>query len=225
MIESSARAAKFGIWPVFVFLLAILAASRAHSAERALPSGSAYLSAVSAGETWRQPSGITIETRDTDLDGVHGPRVEAVRDAIRQALTEQGIAVTEDGFYVLHFRVSSVPNRSPAADGEGVASWKPPPGERYRRVDVVDQVTVPLRAGNGAEISSDFAISFMLFVPGEEPLWNARITASGEVEDPVMLLRGMTRAAMSALGTSEERHFALSCADDATVKQGSSCLP
>lgn len=224
MIEERARAVGLQLWPVVVSLLVVLAGSQAQSGEQTPPSGSAHLSAVSAGGTWRQPSGITIETRDTDLDGVDGPRVETVRDTIRRALTEQGIAVTRDGSHVLHFKVSSAPSPSPPAEREVVARRKPSPGERYRPVEVTDQVTVPLGSGRDAGVSSDFAISFMLFVPGEKPLWNATITASGQVEDPSDLLRGMTRAAMNALGASAERDFTLSCTD-VTVKQAGSCLP
>ncbi len=97
-----------------------------------------------------------------------------------------------------------------------------PPTASYRSLEVVDQVTVPLGERDADDISSHLSISFRLFVPGEAPLWHATIMASGEVEDPVDLLQKMTRAAMGALGRSEQRTFTSSCtgAEKATGTAG-----
>lgn len=206
-------------------LLVFLAGPHAQSGEPTRPPIQLRLSAVSAGEPWRPPSGIVIETQDTDLDGIDGPRVTAVRDAINRALTARGIPVAGDGSHVLNFRVSSAPSPAPPDEPDvGGGPPRPSPGERYRPVEVTNQVTVPLDPKNDAGVSSDFAISFMLFVPGEEPVWNATVTASGEVETPSDLLSEMTRVAMAALGASEERSFTVTCAA-ATAERGGSCQP
>jgi hypothetical protein len=60
----------------------------------------------------------------------------------------------------------------------------------------------------------------LLYVPGQEPWWNATIEASGEVKDPSDLLRRMTRAAMDAFGASTERDFVLFCEGAADTESG-----
>lgn len=213
----------FPLWLASV--LVVLAGSHALSGEPKPLPVEGRLSAVSDGASWRPPPGITIETQDTDLDGVDGPRVEAVRDAIHRALTERGIPVVEEGSHVLNFRVSSAPSPAPADEPEaGVVPPPPSPGERYRPVDVVDQVTVPLDSKADPGILSDFGISFMLFMPGENPVWRATVMASGEVADPTALLREMTRVAMTALGANKQRSFVFTCSA-ATAERTPTCHP
>lgn len=208
-----------------VSLLIFLAGPHALSGEPVRPPIQVRLSALSAGDSWQPPPGIAVETQDTDLDGVDGPRVKAVRGAIDRALAARGIPVAKEGSHVLNFRVSSAPSPAPPDEPEaGALPPRPSPGERYRPVEVTNQVTVPLDPKNDAGVSSDFAISFMLFVPGEKPVWHATVTASGEVGNPTGLLSEMTRVAMAALGASEERSFTVTCAA-ATAEQGGSCQP
>lgn len=224
VMAAAARALRPAPWTVAVLLLVAIGGSQAFSSEPAQPRGSAHLSAVSDGSPWRRPPGIAVETRDTDLDGVDGPFVVAVRETIHEVLTERGVAVAPDGSHVLHFMVSMAPSPAPPDDSAGSTPPARIPPDRYRSVEVEDQVTVPLYRLDQGGVSTDMTISFILFVPGEAPIWQATITAAGEVADPAVLAERMTRAALNAFGGTEERTFDLGCAN-AAEREAGQCLP
>ncbi len=215
-------------------LMVVTAGPRALSDAGGVRSVSGHLSAVSSGEPWRQSPVMVVQTRDTDFDGVDGPRVAAVREAVGEALKDRGITVAKDGSPVLRYEVSSArgsalspapqPPSPPARDPEDGAPAPHPPGEPYRPLDVVNQVTVPLTPDGGSENPTESSISFLLFEHGETPVWRATVTASGAVDEPAALLRAMTGIAMAALGTDAERDFVLNCTP-ATGEQGGSCQP
>lgn len=193
---------------------------------------SGHLSAVSSGEAWRQSPEMEIQTRDEDFDGRDGPRVAAVREAINEALSDRGITVAQEASQILRFEISSVqasadspPPQAPLpGDPEDAVPTHHPPGKPYRPLGVAEQVTVPLTPDSDSESPADLSISFVLFEPGERPVWRATVTASGDVEDRAELLRGMTRIAMATLGDDFERDFTLNCSQ-ATGQRGVSCHP
>jgi hypothetical protein len=195
----------------------------------ALPSASGFghLSAVAAGDVAAPPAQVVIETGASGIDALDGPLVDAVRDSIRRALIDRGISVADTGSPILRFTVRSAPQASLPEAGDKTTTPGLPSIGTDRPTDihdrVHDQVTVPADRGRGL-LTSHFAISFLLFVPGQDPKWNATIEASGNVEDPTALLRRMTRAAMDAFGASVERDFVLTCTD-LTDRQRGLCLP
>lgn len=195
----------------------------------ALPSASGFghLSAVAADDAAAPPARVVIETGVSDVNGLDGPPVDAVQGEIRRALTDRGISIAETGAPVLRFVVRSAPQASLPEEGDKPTTSGRPSIGPNRPTDihdrVRDQVTVPLDRGSGF-LTSHYAISLLLFVPGQEPDWNVTIEASGEVRDPSDLLRRMTRAAMDAFGVSAERDFVLSCEGTADTESGL-CLP
>jgi hypothetical protein len=62
----------------------------------------------------------------------------------------------------------------------------------------------------------------MLFERGREPMWTATSSVSGTIPDPEALVQTLIRTAMSDLGRSVEREFAVSC-DDEDVAGGAVC--
>lgn len=212
---------------LLVPVLAVILGGQADVTALPSASGFGHLSAVAAGDLAAPPAQVVIETGASGIDALDGPLVDAVRDAIRRALIDRGISVADTGSPILRFTVRSAPQASLPEAGDKTTTPGLPSVGTDRPTDihdrVHDQVTVPADRGTGL-VTSHFAISFLLFVPGQDPKWNATIEASGNVEDPTALLRRMTRAAMDAFGASVERDFVLTCTD-LTDRQRGLCLP
>lgn len=208
---------------VIVPVLAVVLGGQADLTLLPPASGFGQLSAVAAGDAAALPARVVIETGASDVDGLDGPLIDAVRDAVRQALADRGISIAETGAPILRFVVRSAPQASLPEEGGKPTTAAPPSIDTKRPTDIHDQVhdqlTVPLDRG-GELVTSHYAISFLLYVPGQEPWWNATIEASGEVKDPSDLLRRMTRAAMDAFGASTERDFVLFCEGAADTESG-----
>jgi len=226
-VPTSFRPNSFAGRILLVPLLAVVLGGQADVTELHSESGFGHLSTLTAGDASAPPAQVVIETGVSDVDGLDGPLVDAVRGEIRRALTDRGISIAETGAPVLRFVVRSAPQASLSEEGDKPTTSGRPSIGPNRPTDihdrVHDQVTVPPDRGRGF-LTSHYAISFLLFVPGQEPDWNATIEASGEVRDPSDLLRRMTRAAMDAFGVSAERDFVLSCEGTVDTESGL-CLP
>lgn len=186
--------------------------------------GFGHLSAIARDAALPLPSRVDLDAGTSALPGHASALSDTVETATREALAARGITVLEGAAPILRFNVwlGRAPTPSPRP-------YPVDPGTRHpivpkRGADVAEQVTIPVDGPARGAIRR-IAISYFLFEPGREPLWNATIEATGVVDNPSVLVARMARAAIQDLGASVERNFVLFCDDPDKPPAGGLCLP
>jgi hypothetical protein len=191
------------------------------------PSGFGYVSASGIGPLPSAGSRINVELAAHDASYRRNPLDEQARAAAVQALQASGYEVTDQGSPVLRITVSSAPGpvrvfETPVGARPDIQPGEIAPIPDSGRVPSVEpQVLVPLGL-RARRPTGSYTVTIMLFERGREPLWTATTSASGTIPNPEALVETLIRTAMSDLGRSVEREFAVSC-DDEDVAGGAIC--
>jgi hypothetical protein len=203
----------------------VVAVDPADGSEQA--SGFGYVSASGVGSLPSAGTRINVELAAQDTNYRRDPLSEQAQAAAVQALQASGYEATDRGSLVLRVMVSSAPGPIRAFETPVGARPDVHPGEiapipNSGRVPTVEpQVRVPLGL-RAQRPTGSYTVTIMLFERGREPLWTATSSVSGTIPDPEALVQTLVRTAMSDLGRSVEREFAVSC-DDEDVAGGAIC--
>lgn len=163
------------------------------------------------------PSGlrIAIEPGKDDAEYGNAPLYIVVRDVLDRELSRRGFRVVGDSDTTIEIRIDITGFQARRRRSWDVFPGLPPaPGSEQSRSPVVHQFAVPLDSQSDS-MPTKTSVVLVLFKPGKPPLWTATATAAGHSEAPDALVARLTRAAMSAFGTSIKRSFVLTCSDDA----------
>lgn len=194
---------------------------------RERPSGFGYVSASGIGALPSAGSRINVELAAHDASYRRGPLDEQARAAAVEALQASGYEAIEQGSPVLRIRVSSAPGpirvfETPVGARPDVHPGEIAPIPDSGRVPTVEpQVRVPL-GFRARQPTGSYTVTITLFERGKEPMWTATSSVSGTIPNPEALVQTLIRTAMSDLGRSVEREFAVSC-DDEDVARGAIC--
>lgn len=205
-----------------LFILALTGAVLLFSPGAARGDTFGSIEAISTGDGLPRTGAIAVLPDRNDMEYLHDPLYRAVRETVAAALRERGMRVSETGPLTLRIRIhrplfardgrSDDPAQSPA-------DVEPEPS---RAPDVVDQVEIPLQLSK-QDVEASLSLALLLSDAAGKPLWSANASASGRVAERESVVRRLSAAAVSDMGTSVRRNFLLDC-DRAADGASNLCL-
>ena len=159
---------------------------------------------------------IAIEPGRDDAEFGNAPLYVSVRKIIDRELNRRGMRAVGASNMTIGIRVDITGFKARRRQSFGVFPGRPPaPGGTQDRSPVVHQFTIQLDDSQSDRAPAKTSVVLTLFKPGKPPLWTATATIAGSGDSPEALVARLTRAAMSAFGTSIQRRIDLTCNDAA----------